>query len=333
MSYWRPRSRINNNTLFYTDSGFRAPDEPGVGATQMREACAQAKDLWSEQPSADRPGYRLFWSLGDGHFEAIDLLAGGDEYAVIGRHDACDAVLSADPVISLRHLLARAIVLDDGAVALRLLDLKAGLPFFLEDGVARRSIVSVGPIVVRLGRYVLSAFPLTSGAATGGPYRAAQTLHVESAGVVPRLVAQRLRVTHVTALPPVSCLDEIAPLTSLSSAGRLTLRCGQRLASLEIGHADLERGVVVGRALRCVGSGLHDVLHNGVSRLHLLLLRERESVYAYDLCSVQGSWSGGVPVRRCRLSSQGAALEISASDPVGFVWHPRSVDQQSPTWH
>ncbi|MBW2458510.1 MAG: hypothetical protein JRI68_28685 [Deltaproteobacteria bacterium] len=313
--------RFNSNTIAVQSPADIAPQ---LNVGQMWLAWDQASQALIDRPAHDRPGYQLVWTWGRGA-ETFDLPAGGKEYAIIGRHTECDVMLGADPAVSLRHLLARTIVLDDGAVALRLMSLSAPMPFFLEDGIARWSIVAVGPLMVRLGRYVLGAFPYSPHHPGGGPYRAPPQLHVEMSSGVPRMARRTHATTHVSVMAPPPELSMIAPIAPCGlpqGAGQLTLRRDGRQASVELQDSDLERGVLIGRAERCLDQGLAPMLHKGISRTHLLLLKERESLYAYDTCSVQGSWSAGQQVRRCRLSDRGAVLDLARHHPISLLWQP-----------
>ncbi|RLB55547.1 MAG: hypothetical protein DRI90_19380 [Deltaproteobacteria bacterium] len=313
--------RLNCNTI-----AIQLPQdrEPQLDVAKMWLAWEGASQALIDRPAHDRPGTQLVWTWGR-DARTFDLPAEGREYAVIGRHSECDVVLNADPQLSLRHLLARTIVLDDGAVALRLMSLGASLPFFLEDGIPRWSIVAVGPLMIRLGRYVIGAFPYEPHRPSGGgPYRSPPQLHVEMSSVVPRMVRRAQRTTHVSVMAPPPELSTMAHAGTPNGAGRLTLRREQRDAAVDLQHADLERGVLIGRAERCLDHGLAQVLHNGISRTHLMLLKEHDSLYAYDLCSLQGSYSGDRKVRRCRLSDRGAALQLAQHHPVNLLWHPYS---------
>jgi FHA domain-containing protein len=297
------------------------------GALRVASAAAAALSIAAAE---DRPGFRLFWMRGD-ELRTFDLPALGDEHAVIGRHTSCDFVLERDETVSLRHLLARVIVLDDGVPALRLLDLQTNMPFQLEDGIPRRSIVAVGPVVFRLGSYALGALPYEPGRR---PERADEAPLIVEATSSPHESPARRRRTHITVLPPPPELAlapsyrspprharpgaPVSEVAHASATTRLTLARGAYRAVAEIGDQDLDTGVIVGRAERCVGA-LRPVLHNAVSRAHLLLLRERAELFAYDLCSTQGTYANGGRVRRCRLTS-GAVLELARRDPVELTY-------------
>jgi len=290
-------------------------------AMQMLEAIPRAP--------ATESGYRLFWVYGN-DVSAFDLPARRDDYAIVGRHTHCDVLLSRDPEISLRHLLARTVVLADGTIALRFFDLHSAMPFFLEDGMPRRSIVASGPVMVRLGQYVLGGVPY--GPATprnadagggGGPYRSPPQYTVSESRVMPAASPGGERRSHITILPALPALDDFAWSAARPGNARVTLaRAGQR-ASVELADADLEVGVLVGRSDKCVDRGLRAVMSESVSRAHLLLLREHEVVHAFDLCSMQGTYIDAMRVRRCRLPDTGATLRLATTDPVSLTWHPR----------
>jgi hypothetical protein len=132
------------------------PSGPRVEALWLDEAYARAQAI--EAPPVAAPGVRLVWSRGS-KLGWRDLTATPGEFAVVGRHSQCDVVLPFDPAVALRHLLVRAVTLDDGTVATRLLDLKTGLGFYLDDDVERRALVASGPVALRVGRYALVALP------------------------------------------------------------------------------------------------------------------------------------------------------------------------------
>jgi hypothetical protein len=321
-----PFNRINANTACFSAPTF----VPSVDVEQLHRARAQASVAYGQTSRHGRPGFRIFAAWGH-ETHAWDLPARGDEYAVIGRHTSCDMRLDHDPQLSLRHLLARTVELDDGALALRLFDLQASQPFVLEDGVARRSIVAAGPIVVRLGGYVLGAFPYRYDAdpsdgdtwVCGTPYRSPGMV-LDTSGIMPRCIDRRRRATHVTIMPPPPELAMLRMRAVGLSEGLLTLQRGRRSATIELSETDLDHGVIVGRSPRSDPS-LLSVMHTGISRSHVLLLRERGSIYAYDLCSLQGIWSRGERVKRCLLSDRGAELDLGEYDPVRLVWQPRAI--------
>jgi hypothetical protein len=134
---------------------------PPLDAPTLEEAAGLVRERLAAPGETPRAtGYRLFWTQGR-EVGWRDIRAERDEFAVFGRHTFCDARLEGDPTVSLRHVLATAALLDDGAIRLRLLDLQTPLPFGLpDDPRPRRSIVVGGPIIVRLGRHCVGGVPI-----------------------------------------------------------------------------------------------------------------------------------------------------------------------------
>ena len=132
------------------------------------------------------------------------------------------------------------------------------------------------------------------------------------------------RTSRITLMPsPVMVGEPLPPsLDRLASGGRhaLTLVRGGRSATVMITEEDLARGVVIGRSEKCHTEMLRRITDENTSRVHILVLREGEIVYAYDLASTQGTYVNGMPARRVVLSdsgrigdARGAATTPSAS--------------------
>ena len=129
----------------------------------------------------------------------------------------------------------------------------------------------------------------------------------------------------MTSLPPAPALEDIARDRAAPGSARITLRHGADWASVDLTEAALDAGVLVGRADRC-DHQLRRALTEGVSRTHLLLVREQGVVHAFDLASTQGVFAGGRRVRRVRLPDEGATLALATRDPVVLEWHPRATE-------
>ena len=113
-------------------------------------------------------------------------------------------------------------------------------------------------------------------------------------------------------------LDELAAPEGPGCAWVTLHRAGQS-AGVELGEAELDRGVVVGRSEGCVDA-LKAVLDTNVSRGHLLLLHHHGMFEAFDLCSTQGTFAAGKRVRRFVLPDEGAELQLASKDPVMLAW-------------
>ncbi len=297
----------------------------------LHHAYARAKEMHAIRPAAlGVAGYRIFVVFRE-NVRAIDLPASPDAYMILGRHTHCDVVLDVDPTIALRHLLVRAIVQPDGTVGVRILDLQTTLAFHVDDGGPCRSIFAIGPIAVRLGPYAIVALPLdkvglppalpkpTLSRATsmqlavqGGPYRAAAA---KGTGA--------FRSSHITILPSAPSLEDLPLANARAGYGRVTLDGTGRMASIEVPEAELDAGILLGRALKCKDEGLRSMLDLSISRAHLLLLREDGRTCAFDLSSTRGTYAYGARVRRVLLPDTGATLSLADPHGLRLHWHRR----------
>jgi hypothetical protein len=310
----------------------------GPRAELDADAVARAEDgarrAAELRPPIIEHGFRLMWSYaGDGartEMGSLDLPAEPGAYAIVGRHSCADVVLSRDDQISLRHLLATAYRLEDGGVALRLLDLQTSLPMRFDDGVPRRSLVATSPFRVRLGRYVLAGSPIAAGAPVAAlDPSAAGAVSVHELPLPPRttLIEDAPsqagdRVSSVASLPPVASVVMLVSKPKLE-AGEAHLRFEHagRTRGVVFDQDELDRGLLIGRDSRCVGagqaaSGLAELLPIQVSRVHLLLLRDRGRVFAFDTGSTNGTFRGGERVRRAELGGDHRSLRLGGRDGV-----------------
>ena len=285
---------------------------PHIDPEDLDAAYARARALDAPRlPDA----VRLVWMKGT-ELGFLDLRATRDAFAVVGRHSVCDVVLAGDPALALRHLLVRAVTLEDGSIATRILDLKTGQGFHLDDDAQRRALVASGPVALRLGRYALVALP------PGELPEARPATSILDAPCMPVARAPGY-VTRVTTLPPAPMLEDIARDVASAGVARITLRHGTAWASVDVSEAALDAGVLVGRADRCE-TRLRPALTDGISRTHLLLLREHGVVHAFDVASTQGVYADDKAVMRVRMPDTGGTLRLGTSAPVMLEWHPRA---------
>jgi len=324
-------------------------EHPRVDLETMRGIFARARDLAPEGPPAVGrvQGYRLVRVL-DRNISWVDIRISGDGYAVLGSHDRCDLVLSSDAGVWLRHLAAICVRLEDDSVGLRLIDLKTDLPFFLDDDTPRWSVLARGPFAMRLGRHVVCGFPIGAAAtdnarvdgagprapspdargdARGKDIHATGVLEtgMSFGGAVAVLSAASPPAVNelTTFLPgvPVSQIQDLLGPNAASDRIRVTLERGGMGASVELPAAALEAGVLLGRALNCFDGGLRRIFCEAISRAHVLLVQDRGEIFAFDLCSTNGTRVGGQRIRRHRLDEAGATLELGKK--VIFRWHRR----------
>jgi hypothetical protein len=326
-----------SDDLPHVDAGFDAA--PRLAPETLFAAYETARARLATVP-AQAPGFRLFWARGR-EMGWLDLSRGGG-HAVVGRHDRCDLVLPDDPELSLRHLIATPVSLSDG-VALRMLDLRTRVPFYLDDPTPRRSLVASGPVVVRLGRYCVGAWPIEPGIdgvlRVEAPERP-RSIVVESPSLpasaapsppsapsVPRITVMphSIPIVEVAGARSRQPYRQAAPVTgprwraTEQPCAIVTLSGAGGCATVELTQAELERGVLIGRHERCHGDPLRTVLDTNISRGHLVLLRQHDGTEAFDLSSTQGTYVERRAVRRIRLEN-GATLVLSTGRPVTLEW-------------
>ncbi len=298
---------------------------PGAFSRERLPHIQAALELaWRTIEGAPRPGVdgvHLFGVFGRDVLVRF-LPASPHEHVVIGRHGECDVVLRADATVSLRHLLARAIRLADGSLALRLLDLGTPRPFVLHDGTMHRALVATGPFAVGLGKYVIGGIPVDAERyqTQGGPYRAPALIH--AAHRIPRAALNTpvgTRRSRITLMPASRFVTQV-PEWPEDGYVRLTLSRTGNVSSIVIDEATLESGVLIGRAIRCLDRGFRAVLSTSISRVHLMLLRDGAEDVAIDLCSTQGTYASRARVRMVRLPPSRCQLRMGYADPVDLTW-------------
>ena len=296
-------------------------------------------------------GYRIFW-VRRGMMASREVTTRADGYLVIGRHSMCDVVLDDERAVSLRHVILRASPLDDGGALLRVLDLQSSEGFELSDGTRPHGIAATGPVVFRIGVHAVVCLPSGSGVSlpddlpvplvqreAGEAPQGAAALHVaplpspsprpvSRITLVPRTIELATRTSELPNAPSFPSHDArgepfVYELSLESQPG------GARRAVVRLTARDLDYGVLVGRSDKCLDAGLRAVLSACISRVHLLLLRERGQSFAYDVASTNGSFGAsiaGVAAARFRcqpLDDDGTTLRLL--EQGGVALHLRRV--------
>jgi hypothetical protein len=261
-------------------------------------AVAVAADRVREEPNV---GYRLYW-MAEGRFGSFDVPLDPTAFIVVGRHAMCDVVLDGDPTIALRHLLVRASRLDDGCPRLSVVDLHTNIGFEVNGARQERSMALTGPVAFRVGAYALVALP------AGEAHPPELPKPEQSRAMIPHPYRDA-PISSITLLPRAIQLSETN--ASRGPGWTLTLQGARGSASLRLSPLDLELGVLVGRAPKCADA-LRSVMHDGISRVHLLL---RKGV-AYDLASTQGTYTFHRRIRSVPLDDEGVDLRLGTVSPV-----------------
>ncbi len=279
-------------------------------------------------------GYRLYM-LDQSVQGTRDVIAERGQHVIIGRHTNCDIVLPEHETVSLRHVLVRATAIDDGLPVLTVRDLDSSDGFELSDGSKQRTIVGSGPMVFRIGTHSIVALPSTGKLPDtlepplvdrASPEDGAHRVIAQPHSFRPRDEAPRSsRITIMSGSLPLS--DRAPPVAFLGEARisnarryEIALESRHRRAAVCVTDRDVEHGILIGRANKCVDAGLREILNSGVSRVHLLLVRETEGVFAYDIASTNGTFKDGHKVRCVALDDEGTKLRLNGHSSLRLHW-------------
>ncbi len=256
------------------------------------------------------------------------------EFAVIGRHDRCDVSLGRDPGLSLRHALI-GVRAQGGEMRVRLLDLQSGGGFFTEENRRCEALAADGPMFVRAGGYHLFLLP------TGGLWPIVWGSDpADTWNTIPERIYRDHRVP--ARRPPTPAREPPTPAPGGSVRRSVITRIvqppgllrpyrppvgarGGLVAELELSTADacdrfavhegeLERGLLVGRYDRCQLGSRDDKM----SRVHLLLIRDGDDVWAVDTASTNGTTARGQAVRRVKMQ---ADTVLVLAEGLAMRWH------------
>jgi hypothetical protein len=266
----------------------------------------------------------------------MTLFSRADAFVVLGRHTQCGLVLSGDPRVALRHLLIRSTALPSGGAALRILDLHTDNGFVLPDGSRQTSIFAEGPVAVAVGEHALVALP-GDGKEDGLPnvlpameLETPQAVRDQLAALQQAMSPYRANArpstcSRITLMPRLVMIGEPLPTSMgrLAGGGRwkITLEREGRCATLSVSEEELIGGIVIGRSERCHSEMLRRITDHNTSRVHVLVLREGETIHAYDLASTQGTFSEKGPIKRIPLADAGTRLTLGRGDrSVKMYW-------------
>lgn len=104
--------------------------------------------------------------------------------------------------------------------------------------------------------------------------------------------------------------------------GTIAVSASGKSQKIAIGERGADGGILLGRYERCDTHGATVVSHHGISRVHLLVLRVGDSLYAIDTGSTNGTYRSGsdAEVRIARLDD---GVELVLGDELARVkWRP-----------
>lgn len=94
----------------------------------------------------------------------------------------------------------------------------------------------------------------------------------------------------------------------------------RRRAIVRLTGADLDHGVLIGRADKCVDEGLRAILSENISRVHVLLVRDKGICRLYDIASMNGTYVGNGKVRCIPLADEGTTVTLLRSGGATLHW-------------
>jgi hypothetical protein len=273
----------------------------------------------------------------DAHGRVHDALFIADRTAlVIGRHTQCRLRLAAAP-ISLRHvaLLARS---EEGRPRVHLWDLNTAHPFTTEDGSKNQAVIAEGAVYVAIDEYALWIIPAAMArswperakdAWAALPPRSFADQRVQAAATGPEAAAPEppkpLHVRMPSAQLPSEDITHVtmvhAPLLLGGGDepevgwGTLRFAFGHQKQRRRVSAECLERGILIGRYDRC---GLSFDGLSELSRVHLLLVRIGDEVWAIDTASTHGVRRGQGKIPAVVLSDQDA---LTLANVLEIDWH------------
>ena len=274
-----------------------------------------------------------------GAARASQLRSDDVHFVTVGRHSACDLVLELDDAVSLRHLVIGMRHSGNG-LRVRLCDLATGVGLRTEDGFACEALAAEGAAFVSVGDYQL--FLLPTGGLAPLPWAGAAA---SAWAAIPERVYFDWRTTSRAGRPPAVRLVPARPGRSITTqivdpptalrqkkpapgtrgprVGALVLTTSGLTERYEVHATDLERGLLIGRYERCAFGAEDDCL----SRVHLLLLRDGDRIWAVDTASSNGTTAAGAAIRQVLL---GPRAELDLASAVTLRWTAEVPDDRPP---
>ncbi len=318
----------NSRTL--CDSSMGLFGRPAMAAPMAFRS--YANELWAARAEHhDNDVYVVIVDSG-GEANRKMTLSPGDSI-ILGRHSKCDLQLQHRNV-ALRQLAVHVSRTSTGdAPLVRLWDLHTGKTLLSEDGKKIEALSSDGPVFLSLGRYHLAIIPLgqipkhmpasIADAWSCLPQRT--FLSALGQGSKQTLLPERFggpaSTTSVTLLPSSIGLRELeeTPVPPHQRIATLYLQSQDMRLTFHVGHEHLERGILIGRYGRCLGSGFD----RSVSRVHLLLATIAGEVIAIDSASTVGCRISSLRINSLHLNSE-TTIHLSKQSFLRWTPHESS---------
>ncbi len=252
---------------------------------------------------------------------------------VLGRHSACAvSVLSTAQEVSLRHAVICVRAVSFNCLRARIFDLRTQFGFADETGRDLRGVTIDGTSFFRFGDLIVLALvtgedPSSYLSAEDAYDAIPARIFVDAQEASPTDPKFRVLRPHsqggsadertfvrsqLGVLPPEA--DLLGPDELPEGQIHLTTSNGRRFMR-EVGRSALSRGLLFGRYDRC------DIGRRGgnneLSRVHLLLVRDRGELLAIDTASSNGSFRGEKQFRQLKMES---GMEIDLAGELVVRW-------------
>jgi hypothetical protein len=288
------------------------------------------------------PGLGLFVAGSEGLEAWAWAAAKSDDIRtlIVGRHTEADLFLPSDPALSLRHL---AVILHPhhgrSPVRFRVVDLRTPTAFADDLGARLEAVEAEGPLVLQCASFAVFAIP-AGGSGLAWPedpeaawHRIPQRVYLErkhadpdrgwAAGANPVRLdpgEEESPGTLVFTFPGPAFVPHVLSDPE-PPQGDIVVRTPTTQVSIPLGVSAAAQGLLLGRYERCDPAGLSLLSDEGLSRVHLLILRVDGALQALDTASRNGSWVGGRQIRSVRLDP-GVCLTLA--DKTTVEWIPRT---------
>lgn len=253
--------------------------------------------------------------------------------AVIGRHSMCSLALPQEhEEISLRQLVVTVRAIAHDEVRVRVVDLNTPTGFRDEEGHILQAVVSEGPLFLRVGRVILMALitdessPIPASAEDAYDCIPERVFIEERRGLAGEPRHQGLNApsspspgaTMLRSLPgPMAIAGDLIQSDEVE-VGTLLVRTGGSGVRRSVGPSSLDRGILIGRYIRCDIGATFDQ-GSRLSRVHFLILKDGDDVIGIDTASTNGSCRDGRSVLLERLRA-GRSYDLAGE--IELIWHP-----------
>lgn len=280
------------------------------------------KELWQQRTHRHHERQMMVAVVSpEGRVQGVVLPA--EKFLILGRHTQC-ALRLEDPDVSLRHLAVQWSLAGDLPL-IRVWDLQTGAAFRTEDEQSTRSVVAEHLFFGSIGGYTLLVVPLGPEPPLDSAAYAWAALPARQFASA-RLPSERSLTHHVITVThtlPALVFGAEGSGSQGTAVGQIRVEGKEGAIECRVSSEHLERGLLFGRYDRCKLSLIGD---ERLSRVHLLVVRVADQLWAVDTASTNGTHRNGSPISSMPLSG---ATSLLLGRECLFQWSintPRAVE-------